>query len=138
MEGVSPRSTESLAQEMTDHSERFTGKAAEYAQYRERYDPDVVLPLLRTWCGLTPEWCVADIGAGTGMMGDLFRTNGNQVIAIEPNAEMRAACAELHGADSMFSVVEGSAEKTGLPDASIEMVAAGRALHWFDAEKAFP
>jgi SAM-dependent methyltransferase len=121
---------------MTVYSERFSGRAAGYAQYRERYNPDVVLPLLREWCGLTPEWRVADVGAGTGMVGDLFRSNGNRVIAIEPNAEMRAACASLHAADTLFSVIEGSAERTGLPSASMEMVAAGRALHWFDVDAA--
>jgi len=121
---------------MTSHSERFTGKAVEYARYRERYDPDIVLPLLRDWCGLTPEWCVADVGAGTGMTGDLFRANGNRVIAIEPNAEMRAACAELHAADGSFTVVGGSAEKTGLPDSCVDSIAVGRALHWFDVEAA--
>ena len=122
---------------MTDYSERFTGKAAGYAQYRERYDPKVVLPLLRQWCGLEPEWRVADVGAGTGMVGDLFRTNGNPVIAIEPNAEMRAACASLHAEDRLFTVIDGSAEATGLPDASVEMIAVGRALHWFNVEAAF-
>lgn len=122
---------------MTEYSERFTGKAAEYAQHRERYDPAVVLPLLRLWCGLDPEWRVADIGAGTGMVGDLFRTNGNPVIAIEPNDEMRAACEALHGGDALFVVAEGSAEMTGLPDSSVGMIAVGRALHWFDVKAAF-
>jgi SAM-dependent methyltransferase len=121
---------------MTGYSGRFTGKAAEYARYRERYDPDIVLPLLRKWCGLTPEWCVADIGAGTGMVGDLFRANGNRVIAIEPNTEMRAACASLHADDATFTVIEGSAESTGLPDESVAMVAVGRALHWFEVDAA--
>jgi SAM-dependent methyltransferase len=121
---------------MTEYSARFTGKAAEYSQYRERYDPEVVLPLLREWCGLTAQWIVADIGAGTGMVGDLFRTNGNRVIAIEPNAEMRAACASLHAGDDCYAVREGSAERTGLADASVEMIAVGRALHWFDVEAA--
>jgi SAM-dependent methyltransferase len=92
--------------------------------------------LLREWCGLKPEWTVADIGAGTGMVGDLFRANGNRVIAIEPNAEMRDACASLHADDGLYDVLEGSAEKTGLCDASVEMIAVGRALHWFDVEAA--
>jgi predicted RNA methylase len=101
---------------MSQFTGRFTGKVAEYAQYRERYDPDIVLPLLREWCGLTPQWTVADVGAGTGMVGDLFRANGNRVMAVEPNAEMRAACASLHAADASFTVVDGAAEKTGLDD----------------------
>jgi SAM-dependent methyltransferase len=121
---------------MSQFTGRFTGKAAEYAQYRERYDTGIILPLLREWCGLTPEWTVADVGAGTGMVGDLFRANENRVIAIEPNDEMRAACTALHAVDGSFVVVDGVAENTGLADASVEMVAVGRALHWFDIEEA--
>ncbi len=121
---------------MTLYSEQFTCKAAEYAQYRERYNPDDVLPLLRDGCGLTPAWCVADVGAGTGMVADLFRANGNRVIAVEPNAEMRTVCASLHASDAQFTVVDGSAEATGLPGGSIDMVAVGRALHWFDVDAA--
>jgi len=121
---------------MNVYTERFTGKAAEYAQYRERYDPEIVLPLLREWCSLTQDWRVADIGAGTGMVGDLFRANGNPVIAIEPNDEMRDACAQLHKSDDLFSVREGTAETTGLPDESVEIIAVGRALHWFNVKAA--
>lgn len=122
---------------MDVYTERFTGKAAEYAQYRERYDPEVVLPLLREWCGLSPSWQVADVGAGTGMVGDLFRVNANPVIAVEPNAEMRAVCASLHAEDMQLSIAEGSAEATGLPDSAVDLIAVGRALHWFNVEAAF-
>lgn len=121
---------------MADYTTKFTGKAAGYAQYRERYDAEVVLPVLREWCGLRPEWTVADVGAGTGMVADLFRANGNRVLAIEPNEEMRAACKALHGGDAGLEVLRGSAEATGLDAGSVEMVAVGRALHWFDAEAA--
>ena len=51
---------------MRDSVEKFSGRVAEYEKYRERYDPDLVLPLLREWCGLRPEWTVADVGAGSG------------------------------------------------------------------------
>jgi len=121
---------------MTDHTSRFTGKAGDYARYRERYSPALVLPLLREWCGLAPEWTIADIGAGTGLVADMFCANGNPVIAVEPNAEMRAACVSLHSTDERLIVRDGSAEATGLPDASVEMIAVGRALHWFNLEPA--
>jgi ubiquinone/menaquinone biosynthesis C-methylase UbiE len=114
----------------------FSEKAETYAQFRERYDVEAMLPLLRTWCGLEPAWTVADVGAGTGMLGDVFRANGNHVIAVEPNAAMREVCARLHADDSQFELVNGTAEATGLRDASVEMAAVGRALHWFDVRKA--
>ncbi|HVC46992.1 MAG TPA: class I SAM-dependent methyltransferase [Terracidiphilus sp.] len=116
--------------------EAFSEKADVYAEFRERYDAELMLPPLRHWCGLQPQWTVADVGAGTGMLGDVFRANGNRVIAIEPNAEMRKVCARLHAGDAQFEVANGTAEATGLDAASVEMIAVGRALHWFDAERA--
>jgi ubiquinone/menaquinone biosynthesis C-methylase UbiE len=114
---------------------RFDGKVADYDLYRERYSPEVLLPVLRERCGLSAEWIIADIGAGTGMLSDVFLSNGNRVVAIEPNAEMRQACRELHS-DSQLEVLEGTAENTGLAAVSIDMVTAGRAMHWFDLQGA--
>ena len=121
---------------MPNTVERFDGRAADYDLYRERYDASEILAPLRDWCGLTPEWLVADLGAGTGMLSDVFLANGNRAIAIEPNAEMRAACAHLHPGESRLEIREGTAEATGLEDASVDMVCSGRALHWFDLEAA--
>ena len=115
---------------------RFDGRAADYDLYRERYDVNEILAPLRDWCGLTPEWLIADVGAGTGMLSDVFLANGNRVIAIEPNAEMRAACAHLHGDRPRLVIREGTAEATRLADESVDMVCSGRALHWFDLEAA--
>jgi SAM-dependent methyltransferase len=119
---------------MIESAQRFTGRAADYSQYRERYNPDILLPRLRAWCGLLPSWLVADIGAGTGMLADVFLANGNPVRAVEPNAEMRAACLALH-AGSRLEVFDARAEATSLPSRSIDLVCAGRAFHWFDVER---
>jgi SAM-dependent methyltransferase len=113
---------------------RFDGKVVDYDRYRERYSPEILLPILREHCGLTSEWRIADIGAGTGMLSDVFLANGNQVTAIEPNEAMREMCISLHPG-SLLSVVDGTAETTGLADASVELVSAGRAMHWFDLER---
>jgi SAM-dependent methyltransferase len=116
---------------------RFDGKALDYTRFRERYSPEIVLPVLRAVCGLIPGWTVADIGAGTGMLSDVFLANGNRTLAIEPNADMREICQLLHQEDPLFQGMDGTAEATGLAPASIDLVAAGRAMHWFDREKAF-
>jgi len=116
--------------------DRFNGRAADYDLYRERYDAGEILAPLRDWCGLTPEWLVADVGAGTGMLSDVFLLNGNRVIAIEPNAEMRATCLRLHPDQPRLQMWEGTAEATRLADNSVDLICSGRALHWFDLEAA--
>lgn len=120
------------------NTEKFTGRVASYVAYRERYDPHAILPVLREWCGLEPHWLIADIGAGTGMLSDVFLDNGNPVLAVEPNEEMRAACAEEHPANPSLTIIDGTAESTTLPDASVDAIAVGRALHWFNLDATLP
>src|ERR1700749_1902662 len=93
---------------------RFDGRAADYDHYRERYDANEILAPLRDWCGLTPKGLIADVGAGTEMLSDVFLSNGNRVIAIEPNAEMRNACAQLQVDEPRLEIREGTAEATRL------------------------
>jgi ubiquinone/menaquinone biosynthesis C-methylase UbiE len=121
---------------MTPNTERFSGRVAEYERYRQRYQAQQILPLLRDWCGLTPQVRVADIGAGTGMLAEVFLENGNEVVAIEPNEEMRAVCETLTERWPKLSVADATAEQTGLVDSSIDLISVGRAFHWFDRARA--
>jgi SAM-dependent methyltransferase len=122
---------------MTKNAQRFTGRVEEYERYRLRYPPEL-LALLQTRCGLIASDVVADVGAGTGMLAELFLENGNAVVAIEPNAEMRSVCERLQERYTALTVVDATAEATTLGDASVEFVTAGRAFHWFDPELAIP
>ncbi|MBW8748400.1 MAG: class I SAM-dependent methyltransferase [Acidobacteria bacterium] len=120
------------------HTERFTGRASAYQQYRLGYPAAEVTHTLREWTGLRSADTVADIGAGTGMLTELFLNNGNPTIAIEPNAEMQAACAAQYGGHSNLTLVDATAEATTLSDHSVDLIAAGRAFHWFDHARALP
>ncbi|WP_263384001.1 class I SAM-dependent methyltransferase [Granulicella arctica] len=122
---------------MTVHAERFTGRVEEYERYRLRYSL-AVLTLLRERCGLRERDVVADVGAGTGMLSELFLENGNAVVAVEPNAAMRVVCERLREKYPRLTVVDASAEVTSLGDASVDFVTAGRAFHWFDPALALP
>jgi len=115
--------------------ERFSSRVDHYAKYRPGY-PVAILDLLRTECGLTSESMIADIGSGTGKLSELFLANGNTVLAVEPNSAMRSAAEQYLGDNSRFISKDGTAESTTLPDASIDLVAAGQAFHWFDRTKA--
>ncbi|HMF53065.1 MAG TPA: class I SAM-dependent methyltransferase [Edaphobacter sp.] len=116
---------------MSQNTERFTGRVGDYERYRSRY-PAQVIDILAQRCGLTREAHVADIGAGTGMLSELFLEYGNALVAVEPNDEMRAACKHLAHAWPGMLVKEGTAEANGLEEASVDFVVAGRAFHWFD------
>ena len=79
-----------------------------------------------------PDWVVADIGSGTGISTELFLNFGNRVYAVEPNADMRSKAEELLSANVGHASIDGTAEATGLPDSSIDLIVAGQAFHWFE------
>ncbi|MFT3766413.1 MAG: class I SAM-dependent methyltransferase [Minicystis sp.] len=122
---------------MTDPTKRFSSRVENYIKYRPGYPP-AVLDLLAAHHGLSPASVVADIGSGTGILAELFLKNGNAVIGVEPNREMREAGERLLAGYPRFTSVAGTAEATTLPDASADFVTAGQAFHWFDRERARP
>jgi SAM-dependent methyltransferase len=116
--------------EPPDSVSRFSHRVDDYARRRPSY-PREILDLLRERCHLTPSSRVADIGAGTGMLTRLFLENGNAVSAVEPNSEMRAACAELLSGFPNLHLIDGIAESTGLLNESVDLITAAQAFHWF-------
>ena len=114
---------------------RFSTRVENYVRYRPGY-PDAVLAWLRAECDLTPAAVVADIGSGTGKLAELFLRNGNRVFGVEPNREMREAGEGMLAGFPNFVSVDGAAEATTLPAASVDFVTAGQAFHWFDRQTA--
>jgi SAM-dependent methyltransferase len=117
------------------HTDRFSGRVEAYLAYRPHF-PRSILPFLREQGALPEGAIVADIGAGTGMLAEIFLEAEHRVIAVEPNAEMLEACRELATQHPALEIVQGSAEATKLPDASVDLIAVGRAMHWFDWPRA--
>lgn len=111
--------------------ERFSDRSEPYARYRPSYPPEVFDVLFE---GMDrAQVVVADIGAGTGISSRQLAHIARHVIAIEPNAAMRAR------ADSMENVEwrDGAAEHAGLSDKSVDLAVAFQAFHWFAADRAF-
>lgn len=115
-------------------TERFSDRVEDYVKHRPTYPPEVI-ETLRRECGLAAGSAVADIGAGTGIFSALLLAAGWQVRAVEPNAPMRQAAEARLGGLPGFSSVAGSAEQTGLPSASVDLVTAAQAFHWFRPEE---
>jgi SAM-dependent methyltransferase len=114
-----------------DPKARFTDRVDDYVRYRPGYPGDVIDLLVRE-CGLGPASVVADVGSGTGILSKLLLTTGARVVGVEPNAAMRAAAERDLGESPRFQSVDGSAEATGLEPASVDLVTAAQAFHWFD------
>jgi SAM-dependent methyltransferase len=122
---------------MLNSTERFSTRVANYIKYRPSY-PAAVLELLSVRCGLAATSTVADVGSGTGILTELLLETGAEVFAIEPNKEMREAAERLLSDYGRFRSVNGTAEATTLPDASVDLITSGQAFHWFDVPKSRP
>ncbi len=114
----------------------FTGLAGDYARFRPGYAPQVGTAVLsyvgRELAGID----AVDIGAGTGIWTRSLAARGlRSVLAVEPNDDMRAQGIE-GSRDTNIVWRKGSAEATGLPDRSADLVSMASSLHWADFDQA--
>lgn len=118
-------------------TERFSSRVADYVRYRPDY-PAALMAWLHDEMKVAKDAKVADIGAGTGISSKMFLEAGHEVVAVEPNAAMRAAAVEWLGASPKFSAIDGNAEATKLADASVDLISVAQAFHWFDQQAVKP
>lgn len=121
-------------EERLRHGSSFGAAAAAYAEHRPGYADDAVrwaLEPVRTREPLR----VLDLGAGTGKLTATLVRLGADVTAVEPDPAMLA---ELRNSLESVRALPGSAEEIPLPDASVDAVLVGQAMHWFDLRRAIP
>ncbi|MFC4068424.1 class I SAM-dependent methyltransferase [Actinoplanes subglobosus] len=109
----------------------FGSAASAYAEHR----PDYAQAAARWVFATAPGARVLDLGAGTGKLTAALLAAGADVTAVEPDPAMLA---ELRRTLPQVNALSGSAESIPLPDASVDAVIAGNALHWFDMAVAGP
>jgi SAM-dependent methyltransferase len=112
-------------------TERFSNRVGHYLRSRPGYPAELVTWLMAA-CALQAGDAVADIGCGTGLFARELLQHGLIVRGVEPNAPMRQA-GERYLAEfgASFSSHDGTAEATGLAGASVRLVTAAQAFHWF-------
>jgi len=118
-----------------DPTQRFSDRVENYEKYRPRY-PKAFFDYLRDELGLFKGSIVADVGSGTGISAEPLVERGVVVHAIEPNGPMREAAERKLSKRANFHSINSTAEATGLPDRSVDLVLAAQAFHWFDKPRA--
>jgi SAM-dependent methyltransferase len=108
----------------SEFSRSFGSEAVRYAQYRPSY-PDAAIDYV--FAGLQPER-ILDLGAGTGKLTASLIGRAAEVVAVEPDPAMLA---ELSRAVPEARAITGTAEQMSLADASVDVIVAGQAYHWF-------
>jgi SAM-dependent methyltransferase len=117
---------------VTVRARSFGAVAAAYAEHRPGYPASAV-----GWALSPAPGCdVLDLGAGTGKLTEaLVARPGVRVTAVDPDPAMLA---QLRQRLPDVAAREGFAEAIPLPDASVDAVLAGQAVHWFDLDRALP
>jgi SAM-dependent methyltransferase len=113
----------------------FSDKVADYVASRPDY-PAALFDALAAHCGLQTGARIADVGSGTGLLSLGLLQRGWQVVGVEPNGEMRAAAEKILDGHAAHRCVDGSAEAMPLAAASVDLVTAAQAFHWFQVDAA--
>ncbi|MCX7594597.1 MAG: class I SAM-dependent methyltransferase [Fischerella sp.] len=108
----------------------FSDLGEDYEKYRPIHPASAINTILSALSSPT-RLVAADVGAGTGIGARLLADRGVQVMAIEPNTDMRMA-ATPHG---RVEFLAGTAEQIPLQTASVDLVTSFQAFHWFDFTK---
>jgi SAM-dependent methyltransferase len=114
----------------------WPGFAADYDRFRPR-PPAVLLELLPLLVGVDRLRLVVDLGSGTGLSARVWAELADEVLAIEPNEAMRTF-AERATTAAHVRYLGVSSYRTGLPDASADLVTAAQSLQWMRPERLFP
>lgn len=110
----------------------FEAWADDYDRYRPGY-PDALFDEISARLSLPEHAEVADLGAGTGIASAAMARRGWRVTAVEPGGPMLAALRARASREALdVATVQATAERTGLPDASVDVATAAQAFHWFD------
>lgn len=110
----------------------FERGAAAYERGRPGY-PETAIARLADELDLGPERVVVDLAAGTGKLTRALLGIGAHLVAVEPVAGMRE---QLERAVPGVEVLDGTAERLPLGDASADAVLVAQAFHWFDVPAA--
>lgn len=110
---------------MSAFKDHFSTRSADYAAYRPTY-PRALVDFLAE---AAPARALAlDCGCGTGQLSVMLAERFERVIATDASAK-QVEQAERH---PRVEYRVAPAEASGLPDASVDLVVAAQAAHWFD------
>lgn len=106
----------------------FTGLAKDYSENRPDYSQAVLSAAFGILQKDPTRVSVADVGAGTGIWTRMISERGvPKIYAVEPNKDMRESAS---AGRNEIVWVDGTAENTGLDEASVDWVTMASSFHW--------
>ncbi len=114
----------------------FGRTASDYARYRAGF-PDRFFDRLFHDRIVAKGDRVLDVGTGTGTVARGLALRGCAVTGLDPSRALLEQAKNLdREAGVEIRYVESTAEQTGLPSGSFDVVTAGQCWHWFEPDKA--
>jgi SAM-dependent methyltransferase len=110
----------------------FGSVASLYDSVRPSYPVECVRYAVGDSVGDAPRR-VVDVGAGTGKFTEIVAMLGHDVVAVEPDDDMRA---QLSVRFPQLVALAGTGESIPLPDSSVDAVVVAQAFHWMNARLA--
>ena len=112
---------------MKEAIDNFSNKSSEYALYRPDSPPEVFDFLLARVPGFSAAW---DCGTGNGQVARVLAERFEKVYGTDISSEQLS---HATGKENISYLLE-RAEKTSLPDNSVDLITVAQAIHWFDFE----
>jgi SAM-dependent methyltransferase len=110
----------------------FTGaeQAAFYSRFRPTYPPRLFERVYAYAAahGTGARDCAADVACGTGQAASELAKAFTRVVALDPSPAQLANAVQAPN----VAYALGTAEATGLPSASVDLLVVAEAMHWFD------
>jgi ubiquinone/menaquinone biosynthesis C-methylase UbiE len=110
----------------------FGKTAVDYGKHRAGF-PDALFDRLAKFGIGQAGQRIGDVGTGTGTLARGFARRGCQVTGLDPSKALMAEAQRLdREAGVVVNYIVGTAENTGLSNATFDGVSAGQCWHWFD------
>jgi SAM-dependent methyltransferase len=103
----------------------FSRQSTDYARFRPTYPPTLYAWLAASSPGRA---LAIDVGAGNGQAAAALAAHFDQVLGVDPSEAQLAKAEPVAG----VTLRRGSAEATGAPPSSADLLIAAQAFHWFD------
>ena len=116
-----------------DSKKFYFGKQEDYSKYRPTY-PTELFDFLSKEYNMKNK-IIVELGAGTGKFSKIASSYCKQIYYVEPNIDMINKGKEYCNDCDNIVYINKSAESTGLPENSVDIVFAVQSFHWFDKQK---
>ncbi len=113
---------------MATFKDLFSRQSSDYAKFRPNYPPELFQFLSTLNADRKTAW---DCGTGNGQAAKELANYYRQVVATDPSEKQLDEAAKKSNIEYRVA----TAENSGLPDKSVDLITVAQAFHWFNQEQ---